>query len=198
MLEAAVSLPAGSRALVLAPSAGVTTIPDERDEELATSFHRLALATVRFDLLTATEVSQHPNLFDIARLADRLQAATAWIVEQEWSAGPLGCFATGTAAAAAVIVAARDPGVRAVVTRAGRADLASSALPRVKAPTLLLVGGRDFPLLATNEDAHAQLRCEKALVTVPGANHLFEEPGTSAHADRLAGAWFVRHLVEER
>jgi dienelactone hydrolase len=159
------------------------------------------LATLLFDLLTPDEeaVDQYTRelRFDIGLLADRLVGATDWLSSQgEVGALPLGYFGASTGAAAALIAAARRPErVSAVVSRGGRADLAGASLPLVRAPTLLVVGGCDREVLALNQQALALLSAEKALEVVPGATHLFEEPGTLEQVARLASGWFRRNLV---
>jgi putative phosphoribosyl transferase len=135
--------------------------------------------------------------FDIDRLGTRVVAVTDWLQGRaDLQALPIGCFGASTGAAAALIAAAERPAiVRAVVSRGGRPDLAGSALPKVKAPTLLIVGGYDEPVIDLNEQAKAQMRSAQVeLKIVPGATHLFEEPGTLEQVEQLAGDWFVRHL----
>ena len=135
--------------------------------------------------------------FDIGLLARRLVGATDWLKQYpETSRLPIGYFGASTGAAAALVAAAERPeDVRAVVSRGGRPDLAGPALPLVLAPTLLIVGGNDVQVIELNRQAFAQLRCEQQLVIVPGATHLFEEPGALDEVARLARDWFVRHLV---
>jgi putative phosphoribosyl transferase len=129
-------------------------------------------------------------------LAERLLLAASWLRAQPTFAPlPLGLFGASTGSAAALVAAARQPEwFSAVVSRGGRPDLAATALPRVKSPTLLIVGALDEAVIRLNEQALALLRTEKRLEIVPGASHLFEEPGTLAEVARLAGAWFERHL----
>jgi dienelactone hydrolase len=159
--------------------------------------------TLLFDLLTPREEvvdSVTSELrFDIHFLATRLAAATDWIVSgPEGRALPLGYFGASTGAAAALVAAARQPGqVSAIVSRGGRPDLAGPALPKVAAPTLLIVGGADHTVIRLNQMALAQLACEKDLVIVPGATHLFEEPGTLEQVAELARRWFSRHVVSQ-
>ena len=137
--------------------------------------------------------------FDIELLAERLVAATDWLTQQpETRHLRLGYFGASTGAGAALVAAAERPDVvGAVVSRGGRPDLAGPALERVKAPTLLIVGGNDSPVIELNWTALAQLRCEKQLVIIPGATHLFEEPGALDEVARLAREWFKRHLMVE-
>jgi dienelactone hydrolase len=158
------------------------------------------IGTLLFDLLTEREesvdlITRHLR-FDIALLARRLVAATVWLTKEHQTA-PLrvGYFGASTGAAAALVAAARvGDQVGAVVSRGGRPDLAADSLPLVKAPTLLIVGGRDEYVLGLNQEAFAQLRCEKEVQIVAGAGHLFEEPGALEEVGRLAAKWFQQHL----
>ena len=158
------------------------------------------LGTLLFDLLTAQEEAidaQTAHLrFDIELLADRLLAATAWIGgEPETRKLRTGYFGASTGGGAALLAAARQPDIAgAVVSRGGRPDLAGDALPQVRAPTLLIVGGHDRPVLRLNEAAMRRMRAEVRLEVVPGATHLFEEPGALDVAAHLARDWFRRHL----
>ncbi len=153
--------------------------------------------TCLFDLLTEDESSDRRNVFDIGLLADRMIATTDWIAQQaETQRLPIGYFGASTGAAAALVAAAQlGPRIAAVVSRGGRPDLAGEYLPRVVSPTLLLVGSLDDPVIELNEHARRMLRCENELVIVPGATHLFEEPGTLEHVGQLAGDWFVEHFT---
>jgi dienelactone hydrolase len=159
------------------------------------------LGTLLVDLLTSEEesVDQYTRYlrFDIELLAMRLLGATDWLRQQpETRDLAIGCFGASTGAGAALLAAAERPDlVRAVVSRGGRPDLAGPALIRVRAPTLLIVGGADAPVLDLNERAMELLEVEKELRIVPGATHLFEEPGALEEVARLAADWFVRHLV---
>jgi len=158
------------------------------------------LATLLIDLLTAAEEKvdlQTRHLrFDIGLLAERLGGATEWFA---WNPDTrnlrVGYFGASTGAGAALVAATEHPeSVSAIVSRGGRPDLAGAALPRVAAPTLLIVGGNDFPVIDMNQEALEQMRTEKRLEIVPGATHLFEEPGALEQVARLAADWFVRHL----
>ena len=170
-----------------------------RNRYVAEHLRQTGLATLLLDLLTEEEEAadfETAHLrFDIHFLADRLLAAVRWVLDApETSRLPLGLFGASTGAAAALVAAAQAPeAVRAVVSRGGRPDLAGEALPRVKAPTLLIVGSLDLDVLALNRAAQARLGGESQLSIVPGASHLFEEPGTLAHVVRLASAWFRGH-----
>jgi putative phosphoribosyl transferase len=154
------------------------------------------LATLLLDLLTPEEERDRRNVFDVELLAGRVLDAIDWVRAEPRTRGlPVGIFGASTGAAAAVQAAADAPGsVAAVVSRGGRPDLAGSALPRVKAPTLLIVGSRDDAVLQLNRSALGQLTCERKLVVVPGATHLFEEPGTLEIAAELARAWFLQRF----
>jgi putative phosphoribosyl transferase len=154
------------------------------------------LATLLIDLLEEDEAEDRQKVFDIDLLADRLLAATEWLAQEPATQGfQVGYFGASTGAGAALQAAARAPAsVAAVVSRGGRPDLAMPYLPRVKAPTLLIVGGHDFPVIQMNQEALAQLICPKELVIVPGATHLFEEPGTLEEVAGLALRWFVHYL----
>jgi putative phosphoribosyl transferase len=167
-----------------------------RNVWVARRLNAAGVATLLFDLLTPDEAEDRANVFDIALLAARLIGAERWLRDQpELTARPVGFFGASTGAAAA-LVAAADLGdeVAAVVSRGGRPDLAGDALPRVSAPTLLIVGGADTQVLLLNREAERRMRCERRLEVVPGATHLFEEPGALEAVADLASGWFTRHL----
>jgi dienelactone hydrolase len=149
------------------------------------------------DLLTQDEDSDYQNRFDIDLLTSRLERATEWVMEQpQGKSLDIGYFGASTGAAAALYAAASfGPAIRAVVSRGGRPDLAMSILHRVQSPTLLIVGGNDDVVIELNRKAYEQLPAKKDLVIVPGASHLFEEPGTLQEAARLAAAWFGQQLA---
>ncbi len=201
-LDGTLTLPAGARGLVLFAHGSGSSRFSPRNRFVASALNEGGLGTLLFDLLTAQEERLDAITaelrFDIDLLAERLIAATDWVVGQrELHSMPLGYFGSSTGAAAALIAAGRRPDVvRAVVSRGGRPDLAGSDLPFVRAPTLLIVGGNDEPVIALNEAAMAQLRnCEVDLRIVPGATHLFEEPGALEQLAALARDLFARHLV---
>ena len=153
------------------------------------------IGTLLFNLLTEEESGDRENVFDIDFLTHRLSDATRWLRHREGTSNyPLGYFGASTGAAAALVAAAQDKTVGAVVSRGGRPDLAIRHLAGVTAPTLLIVGGHDFGVIELNEKAYRVLRCEKSLKIVPGATHLFEEPGALEQVAQLAGDWFGRHL----
>jgi putative phosphoribosyl transferase len=167
-----------------------------RNQAVASSLHQAGLGTLLFDLLTEEESQSRANVFDLPLLAERLLAATDWLASQPDTANlRLGYFGASTGAGAALIAAARaGDRIHAVVSRGGRPDLAREWLPQVRAATLLIVGGLDTAVLGLNQMALEQLQCTKRLVVVPGASHLFEEPGTLERVSRLAGDWFSHHL----
>ena len=158
--------------------------------------HAAGLATLLFDLLDDDEAAQRSNVFDIRLLADRLDRATRWLEAQpEVRDLPIGYFGASTGAAAALVAAAWHPSVRAVVTRGGRVDLAQEWLGRVTTPTLLIVGSRDHPVVELNRRARPALGGHSRLAIVPGATHLFGEPGALEHVAALATDWFTGHLA---
>lgn len=167
-----------------------------RNQAVAHDLNASGIGTLLFDLLTDGEARDRANTFDIPLLASRLEHARQWLRDQPLTQHlPVGLFGASTGAAAALVAAAHDPtGVRAIVSRGGRPDLAGSDLPGVTAPTLLIVGGLDLEVLEMNRDARDQMTCESEIAIVPGATHLFEEPGTLHEASRLAREWFTRHL----
>ncbi|MCP9927461.1 dienelactone hydrolase family protein [Cyanobium sp. CH-040] len=193
-------LPGPRRGLVLFAHGSGSSRFSSRNRFVAAVLQRAGLATLLFDLLTAEEERRDrvdaALRFDIPLLSERLIGAIDWTAAQPQLSGlPLGLFGASTGAAAALIAAAERPaGVHAVVSRGGRPDLAMAALPQVRCPTLLIVGGRDPEVLQLNRQAAAALRAPQALELVPGASHLFEEPGTLAAASRLACDWFLEHL----
>ena len=167
-----------------------------RNRFVAAVLHEHRLATLLFDLLGADEAQDRRKAFDIDLLTQRLVDALDWLRGQALGGGNdrVGLFGASTGAAAALRAAAERPGrISAVVSRGGRVDLAAEVLPRVQAPTLLVVGGADRELLQANRDMLRALRCEKRLEIVPGATHLFEEPGALDAVAHLAADWFVGH-----
>jgi len=170
-----------------------------RDNPVAVALQKNGIATLLFDLLTPVEDSRHSNRFNVDLLAERLQLATAWLTKQNNFAGkPVGYFGGGTGAAAALRAAAHfGDKTRAVVAEAGRPDLAGQqALAAVKAPTLLLVGGRDTSAIALNREALARLNCEKQMHVIPGAKQLYGVPGAVEQVAAQAAAWFSRHFED--
>jgi len=197
------TFPAGAEAIVLFAHGSGSSRSSPRNRLVATQLAQAGLATLLFDLLTPAEQDEDRMSgalrFDIALLAGRLARATDFVRgHSETRRLALGYFGASTGAAAALIAAADRPDdVRAVVSRGGRPDLAGDALEHVTAPTLLVVGGADHPVLELNASAYARLACTKQLEVVAGATHLFEEPGALKEVTRVARDWFVRFLVEE-
>jgi putative phosphoribosyl transferase len=200
-LEGNLSLPEKARGVVLFAHGSGSSRHSPRNRHVARMLNEANLATFLIDLLTSEEEmidlrTAHLR-FDIGLLAERLAAATDWLTQYPdtrhlW----VGYFGASTGAAAALVSAAGRPQVvGAVVSRGGRPDLAGPTLAAVQAPTLLIVGGNDYAVIELNQAALAQLRCEKRLVIVPGATHLFEEPGALGEVARLAREWFEHHLA---
>jgi dienelactone hydrolase len=194
------TVPAGASGLVVFAHGSGSSRFSPRNRAVAEALNEQGIATLLFDLLTSDEEQDRTNVFDIALLADRLVAAVDWIDAQgELAALPLGLFGASTGAAAALVAAAKlQTRVGAVVSRGGRPDLAGTALDRVTAPPLLIVGALDDVVIELNEHAYAQLRAEKALEIVPGATHLFPETGALERVIALAGDWFRTYLVPRR
>jgi pimeloyl-ACP methyl ester carboxylesterase len=167
-----------------------------RNRYVADVLNKAGLGTLLFDLLTPEEEADRANVFDIGLLAERLLERTRWVRKQEESAGlPIGYFGASTGAAAALWAAAEpDNTIAAVVSRGGRPDLAGDRLAAVRAPTLLIVGGRDPVVVELNEEAQRRLRADSKITVVPGATHLFEEPGALEEVTALARDWFLQHL----
>jgi putative phosphoribosyl transferase len=167
-----------------------------RNTYVAEKLQDRAIATLLFDLLTEEEASDRRNVFHIPLLASRLEEALAWSREDpDTAALPVGLFGASTGSAAALVTSAANQGeIAAVVSRGGRPDMAGEVLAQIRAPTLLIVGGADTGVLELNEDAYAGLNCTKHLHIVPGATHLFEEPGALDQVVETAGDWFVQHL----
>jgi putative phosphoribosyl transferase len=168
-----------------------------RNQYVARKLQESGLATLLVDLLEDDEALDRSRVFDIGLLAERLECAAQWLAAQrETRSAKLGYFGASTGAAAALIAAARTPdSIGAVVSRGGRPDLAHEVLPHVTAPTRLIVGGDDEIVLELNREAYAALRCPRQLDIVPGASHLFSEPGALEEVARLADEWFLRFLV---
>lgn len=197
VLAGHLAVPEHPRGLVVFVHGSGSSRHSARNRSVAAVLRSAGLATLLFDLLTPTEEQSRAAVFDVGMLAARLVEVTAWVRRQPGFASlPIGWFGASTGAGAALWAAAM-PGadVSAVVSRGGRPDLAGPRLPEVHAPTLLIVGGLDTAVLELNEIARLRLRCESRLAVVPGATHLFEEPGTLEQAADLARDWFVDHLV---
>jgi putative phosphoribosyl transferase len=189
-------IPADARGIVLFAHGSGSSRLSPRNRQVAAALEEVDLATFLFDLLDDEEAADRRHVFDIALLGRRLLAASDRVAAEPGAAGlPVGYFGASTGAAAALVAAAERPDIRAVVSRGGRPDLAGSALARVHAPTLLIVGGRDSEVLALNESALERLAGPKRLVVVPRATHLFEEAGAIEQVTELAVGWFTMHLA---
>lgn len=195
-LDGRLTVPRDAPALVVFVHGSGSSRHSPRNHYVAGVLNRAGLGTLLFDLLTPDEEVRRANVFDIELLAGRLAGATLWLREELGDEGlPLGYFGASTGAAAALVAAAHDPElVRAVVSRGGRPDLAGAWLGHVRAPTLLIVGGRDHVVLELNAEAQRRLHCTSRIEVVPGATHLFEEPGALPRAAALARDWFRAHL----
>jgi putative phosphoribosyl transferase len=197
-LEGVLALPAAPRGVVAFSHGSGSGRHSPRNRFVAAELRRAGLATLLLDLLTEEEDLERDNRFDIELLSGRLAHAVRFLAGEKATRGlPIGLFGASTGAASALRVAAAMPqSVRAVVSRGGRPDLTGGkTLTRVEAPTLLIVGGEDAGVIELNEAARDALtHCTRELVLVPGATHLFEEPGTLEEVARLAAGWFARHL----
>ncbi|TIO50136.1 MAG: dienelactone hydrolase family protein [Mesorhizobium sp.] len=189
-------VPQECRGLVVFAHGSGSNLSSPRNAYVAEGLNRAGFATLLFDLLRDEEEADRRNVFDIPLLADRLAAAIDWRAAQDRLAHlPLGLFGASTGAAAALVVAARfGSAVAAVVSRGGRPDLAKKALETIRAPTLLIVGGHDREVLLLNEAALSRLNCPKALKVIPGATHLFSEPGALDGVVAEAAGWFSTYL----
>jgi putative phosphoribosyl transferase len=189
-------LPEPAAGLVIFAHGSGSSRLSPRNRQVAASLNEAGFATLLFDLLTSEEELDRAKVFDIELLAERLLAVTAWVRDEaELGDLPIGYFGASTGAAAALRAAAPlGSGIRAVVSRGGRPDLAAESLEEVASPTLLIVGGADWQVLELNEQAARLLRCEHEVAVVPDATHLFEEPGALERVAELAADWFARHL----
>ena len=190
-------VPMNAGALIVFAHGSGSSRLSPRNRAVARAFNERGMATLLFDLLDPAEERDRRNVFDIPLLAERLITAVRWVEhEADLARLPLGLFGASTGAAAALVAAARmGSRIGAVVSRGGRPDLAKQILDQVTAPTLLIVGGFDAEVIELNEEALVRLNTEKALEIVPGASHLFPEPGALERVFELAGDWFDRHLV---
>lgn len=201
LLEGELRVPAGARGVVLFAHGSGSGRHSPRNRFVASALERAGLATLLFDLLTEAEERVDDRTralrFDIGLLAARLADAARFVDAHPQGRGlRIGFFGASTGGGAALVAAARlRERVGAVVSRGGRPDLAGDALGDVQAPTLLVVGERDEVVLRLNQEAYTRLRCYRHLEVVPGASHLFDEPGTLDEVSRLASDWFVRHLT---
>jgi putative phosphoribosyl transferase len=195
-LEGALMIPSNANGVVLFAHGSGSSRHSPRNNFVAQVLQKADMGTLLMDLLTTEEDSIYENRFDIDLLTWRLERATQWIMEQPRTTSlGIGFFGASTGAAAALQAAATfGSSIGAVVSRGGRPDLAMPALDRVQSPTLLIVGGLDDVVIDLNRKAYAKLKAEKHLAIVPGATHLFEEPGTLQEATRLAAEWFTQYL----
>jgi putative phosphoribosyl transferase len=198
-LAGTLQVPSGAKGLVLFAHGSGSSRLSVRNNAVATRLNDGGFATLLLDLLTSAEEGDRLRVFDIALLSGRLTGAANWIDQQpELSKLPLGLFGASTGAAAALQTAAElGARIKAVVSRGGRPDLAGESLARVEAPTLLIVGGHDEAVLELNRQALAELTCLKAIRIIPGATHLFEEPGALEAVSNYAREWLSLHLHVE-
>ena len=200
-LNAELRMPPAAKGLVIFAHGSGSSRFSTRNRQVAEFLGEQGFATLLLDLLTSDEeaidVETAEYRFDIPRLGPRVSAAADWAATRaDLGTLRIGCFGASTGAAAALIAAAERPGtIAAVVSRGGRPDLAGNALPRVEAPTLLIVGGHDEPVIELNREAMRQMRAHVELEIVPGATHLFEEPGALDEVAAMASEWFVSKLV---
>ncbi len=199
-LQGDLAIPPGAPGIVLFAHGSGSSRQSPRNRYVSDVLRGAGLGTLLFDLLTIAEEHDRRNVFAIPLLAQRLVAATRWLAGYPDAAGrAIGYFGASTGAAAALVAAATsDIPVSAVVSRGGRPDLAGEWLPKVKAPTLLIVGGRDTAVLELNRTAYEELSCLKRLEVVPGATHLFEERGAMEAVAAHATDWFLQHLSAEK
>jgi dienelactone hydrolase len=198
-LDGDLTIPVEATGIVIFAHGSGSSRHSPRNRHVAAMLQHRGFATLLIDLLTEREEELDEFTgeyrFDIGRLADRLVAVSRWVGETVDTASlAIGFFGASTGAGAALVAAAELPAVAAVVSRGGRPDLAGAALGRVNAPTLLIVGGRDTPVIQMNRDAMAQMRAPVSIEIVPGATHLFEEPGALDRVAGLAADWFERYL----
>jgi len=201
MLDGNLTIVAQTKGLVLFAHGSGSSRHSPRNQFVARTLNDAGLATLLFDLLTSEEESvdvyTREHRFDIGLLAERLVYATKWAKQQKQTKDfRFGYFGSSTGGGAALVAAAELPDdIGAVVSRGGRPDLAGDALPKVEAPTLLIVGGDDHVVIELNEQARAQMKCECKIEIVPGATHLFEEPGALEQVAKLASEWFLCHIA---
>lgn len=196
-LEGILTIPKDALSLVIFAHGSGSSRLSPRNRLVAGVLQKAGMGTLLFDLLTAQEDKVYENRFDIPLLTDRLKAATLWAKGQPGIAKLKLCYFGASTGTAVALVAAADFGkeIKAIVSRGGRPDLAGNALGKVIAPTLLIVGGEDHVVIELNKTAYDMIKAEKQLKIIPGATHLFEEPGTLEEAARLAADWFKKHLI---
>ena len=200
VLEGSLDVPQGSQALIIFAHGSGSSRHSKRNKYVAQVLREAVLGTLLFDLLTREEDMIYENRFDIPLLARRLSSVTRWVKEQtQTSKLRIGYFGASTGAAAALISSAEPTSeVGAIVSRGGRPDLAEKSLKYVKAPTLFIVGEDDYIVIQLNQQAYNFIKTEKELRIIPGASHLFEEPGALEQVAHLAAEWFNKHLLKKR
>jgi len=196
-LEGILTIPKDALSLVIFAHGSGSSRLSPRNRFVAGVLQKAGMGTLLFDLLTAKEDEVYENRFDIPLLTTRLKAATLWIRgHPETEKLEIGYFGASTGTAVALVAAAHfGKEIKAIVSRGGRPDLAKDALGKVVAPILLLVGGEDHVVIELNKKAYDMVRAEKQLKIIPGASHLFEEPGTLEEAARLAAEWFKKYFI---
>ncbi|OGW51455.1 MAG: hydrolase [Nitrospirae bacterium RBG_13_43_8] len=200
VLEGVLDVPQGAQALVIFAHGSGSSRHSRRNRYVAKVLLEVNLATLLFDLLTKEEDLIYGNRFDIPLLAKRLSSVTRWVKKQPQARNlKIGYFGASTGAAAALVAAAEPTSeVDAIVSRGGRPDLAEKYLHLVAAPTLFIVGGDDYIVSQLNQQAYNFLKVKKELQIIPGASHLFEEPGALEQVAHLAAEWFNKHLLKKR
>jgi dienelactone hydrolase len=199
-LEGVLEIPDAAPGIVVFAHGSGSSRHSPRNREVARFLHVAGMGTLLFELLTPDDLREERATghlgFDVDRLATRMEIATEWLMSQPRARGrPIGFYGASTGASAALVAAARlDDMIAAVVSRGGRPDLADAYLPRITAPTLLIVGERDAPVLELNQIAYGRMRCTRELIVVPRATHLFEEHGAIEQVAALASGWFREHL----
>ncbi len=197
-LEGALAVPEGAEGIVLFAHGSGSSRHSPRNNYVAQVLRKAGLGTLLMDLLTREEDIDYETRFNIGLLSERLKAATEWLKE-EASGLRIGYFGASTGAAAALQAStAYGTGIGAIVSRGGRPDLADDYLSKVKSPTLLIVGGKDELVIELNRKAYNKIKAEKEMVIVPGATHLFEEPGALEEVSSLAARWFKKYLHPEK
>ncbi len=200
ILEGVLEIPQGSKGIVIFAHGSGSSRHSPRNRFVAEVIHNAGFGTLLFDLLTQEEDATYKNRFNIELLSDRLKRVTLWLRDSPHARGlRIGYFGSSTGAAAALMTAAELGGViGAVVSRGGRPDLAEQALGQVQTPALLIVGGYDYTVLQLNQQAYKLIKAEKELKIIPGATHLFEEPGALEKVALSATEWFKKHLSKNR
>ncbi|MBV2169436.1 MAG: dienelactone hydrolase family protein [Bdellovibrio sp.] len=199
-LNGIMSLPKGAQGIIIFAHGSGSSRWSTRNNFVARELRKAGLGTLLMDLLTPEEENDRAQVFNIDSLAQRLIFAKNWVAEQAPTRSmKVGYFGASTGAGAALVAAAQEPqNIFAVVSRGGRTDLADRALARVQAPTLLIIGGDDDVVIDLNRQAYAQLHCKKKIEIIPGATHLFEEPGTLEQVAVLASQWFTDHIATQQ